>query len=84
MEEERNKSAMHIAALVLGIISVLTTIFWYICWPTGILAIIFGVKSAKKLGSKMGKAGMVLGIVGLSLSAFAYIGMIVLIVLSNM
>lgn len=84
MEEEVNKTSMHVAALVLGIISVLTVAFWYISIPTGILAIIFGVKSARKTGSKMGKAGMVLGIVGLALCVFMYIGMIMLLVLSNM
>ena len=49
-ENLKNNSGMPVAALVLGIISIVTNLFWYITLPTGILAIIFGAKSAKKLG----------------------------------
>ena len=82
--ENNNKNVMHIASLVLGIISILTAMFWYITLPTGILAIIFGVKSAKKIGSKIGKAGMITGIIGLSLFAFIYIGLTFILILANM
>ena len=74
-ENNKNKSGMPVASLVLGIISILTALFWYITLPTGILAIIFGAKSAKKMGSKLGKTGLILGIVGLSLFLFIYIGL---------
>lgn len=83
-EESKNKSGMGVASLTLGIISILTAIFWYMTIPTGILAIVFGAKSARKTGSKLGKTGMILGIVGLSLAVFMYIGMIMILVLSNM
>lgn len=79
-----NKSVMHIASLVLGIISIVTALYWYITLPTGITAIVLGVKSARRTGSKMGKAGMITGIVGLSLFAFMYIGVILLFVVANM
>ena len=69
-ENNTNKSVMHIVSLVLGIIS--------------IAAIVFGVKSSKRTGSKIGKAGMITGIIGLALFAFIYIGMILLLVLANM
>lgn len=69
---------------MLGIISIVFSFFWYITLPTGILAIIFGVKSAKRTESRIGKAGMIKGIVGLSLFAFIYVGMILLIILSNL
>lgn len=82
-ESNQNKSVMHIAALVLGIISIVTHWFWYITLPTGILAIIFGIKSAKRTGSRMGKAGMITGIIGLTLFAFAYIGLILMILFFN-
>ena len=82
-ENKENNSSMHVAALVLGIISILSSLFWYITLPTGILAIIFGVKSARKTGSKMGKAGMITGIVGLSLFAFIYISLILIMLLAN-
>lgn len=85
MEENHvNKSVMHIASLVLGIISILTALFWYITLPTGIIAIVLGVKSSKKTGSKMGKAGVITGIVGLSLFAFMYTGMVLILILANM
>lgn len=83
-ENNSNKSTMHIASLVLGIISIVTSLFWYITIPTGILGIVLGVKSAKRTGSKIGKAGMITGIVGLSLFAFIYMGIIMMIILSNM
>lgn len=80
--EEKNKSVMHVAALVLGIISIVSSLFWYISVPTGVLAIVFGVKSAKRTGSKLGKAGMITGIIGLSLFAFIYLGAIALMLLA--
>ena len=82
--EEKNKSGMPVASLVLGIISIVTTLFWYITLPTGILAIVFGAKSIKRFGSKLGKAGMILGIVGVSLFAFIYIGLTFMLVLANL
>lgn len=85
MEENyKNKNVMHIVSLVLGIISIVTALFWYITLPTGILAIVFGVKSARKTGSKIGKAGMITGIVGLALFAFIYISLILMLIASNM
>jgi hypothetical protein len=84
MEENKSKSGASIASLVLGIISIVTALFWYITLPTGILAIVFGLKSIKACGSKIGKAGFILGIIGLALFAFIYISTIILIVLSNL
>lgn len=80
---KENKSVMHIVSLVLGIISIVTAFFWYMTLPTGILAIIFGVKSAKKTGSKIAKAGMITGIIGVSLFLFIYISAILIISLEN-
>ena len=79
-EKEKKKTAMPVASLVLGIISIITNLFWYITLPTGILAIVFGAKSAKRTGSKIGKAGLITGIVGLSLFAFVYISLAILII----
>ena len=84
MEEKNlNKLTMNIASLVLGIISIVTAAFWYITLPTGILAIIFGVKTARKTGSKLGKAGLITGIVGLSLFVFIYFSLILILILAN-
>ena len=75
---------LDVDSLVLGILSILTALFWYITLPSGILAIIFGVKSAHKTGSKIGKAGMILGIIGLALFAFNdFIRKIILSLLNN-
>ena len=84
MEEKNlNKLTMNIASLVLGIISIVTAAFWYITLPTGILAIIFGVKTARKTGSKLGKAGLITGIVGFSLFVFIYFSLILILILAN-
>lgn len=79
---DRRHSSSHIAAFVLGIISALSTLFWYIALPTGILAIIFGVKSSRATGSKLGKAGMILGIIGLASCVFMYVSIILITFLS--
>ena len=79
--EIKNKRAMAVASLPLGIISIILNLFWYISLPTGILAIIFGTKTIKRFGSKIGKAGLVTGIVGVSLCVFAYISAIILILI---
>lgn len=76
----KNNSAMPTASLILGIISIIFVLFWYITLPAGILSIIFGKKSINRLGSKLGKAGLITGIVGLSLFGFIYIGMIIALV----
>lgn len=76
MEEINKKnSAMPSASLTLGIVSIVLALFWYVSIPTGILAIIFGKKSTNRLGSKLGKSGLITGIVGLSLFAFIYISL---------
>lgn len=82
-ETKLKNSGMHIASFVLGIISIFTALFWYITLPTGVLAVIFGVKASKRTGSKLAKTGMILGIIGLSIFAFIYISMIILIILNN-
>ncbi len=82
-ENNKNNYVMHICSLVLGIISIVTALFWYIALPTGILSIVFGVKSARRTGSKIGKAGLITGIIGLSLCAFMYIGMALIILLQS-
>ena len=81
--EEKKKSGMPVAALVLGIISIVLHWFWYITLPTSILAIVFGAKSANRLGSKIGKAGLILGIIGLALFVFAYVSMILILLLAS-
>ena len=83
MEENRKKSAAGVSSLVLGIISILSGLFYYISLPTGILSIILGAKSTKKTGSRLGKSGLVTGIVGVSICVFLYISMVVILWLAN-
>lgn len=83
--KEKNRTGMSVAALTLGIVSIVSIVFglfWYICIPTGILAIVFGAKTAREIGSKLGKAGLITGIIGLSICAFLYISMVLLILIA--
>ena len=77
----KNNSALGVSSLVLGILSILSTFFYYISLPCGILAIILGSKASKKYGSKLGKAGVVLGIIGISICAFIYISCMFILML---
>lgn len=81
---DKKYSSMNVASLVLGIISIVLCLFWYMTIPAGILAIIFGVKTSRKLGSKLGKAGLITGIVGLSLFALIYISLLLILLLANL
>ena len=80
---EKENKVSHVVSLVLGIISVLTTFFWYISLPTGITAIVLGVKSYKKESKKLGLAGMITGIVGVSLCLLIYITLLIIIIVQN-
>lgn len=82
MEKEKKRNALGISALVLGIISICASLFYYISLPAGILAIIFGAKNANKTGSKIAKAGLITGIIGISICVFLYISMIIIITLA--
>ena len=81
--KENNRILSHIISLVLGIISVLTTLFWYISLPAGITAIVLGTKSYKKEGKKLGIAGLITGIVGVSLCLLIYITLVIIIIIQN-
>ena len=81
--KENNRIVSHIVSLVLGIISVITTFFWYISLPTGIIAIVLGTKSYKKEGKKLGLAGLITGIIGISICLLIYISLVILIYLRN-
>ena len=82
-EKENNRILSHILSLVFGIISIITTFFWYISLPTGITAIVLGAKSYKKEGKKLGIAGLVTGIVGVSICLLIYITLIIILILQN-
>lgn len=80
MEEEvkqegaiQESKGLSIAAMVLGIISLVLFCIWYISIPCAILAIIFGIIGKKKGGRGMAIAGLVLGIVALSILVIIYL-----------
>lgn len=81
--EKSNVKGMSVASLTLGIISVCTALLWYMSLVTGILAIVFGAKATKRSQGKNGKAGLVLGIIGVSLTALIYVGLTILIVMAT-
>ena len=83
MNKVENRTATHVASLVLGIISIVTILFWYMSIPTGILAIVFGAKSYKRNGKKLGLAGLITGIVGLSLCVLLYITIVMIVFIEN-
>lgn len=84
MESKKEKRVVsHIVSLVLGIISVLSTLFWYISLPTGITSIVLGVKSFKKDGKLLGMAGMITGIVGVVICLFIYVSLLIILLLQN-
>ena len=81
MEKEIKTTGFNVSSLVLGIICVVTSAFWYVTVPAGVLAIIFGAKGCKS-NSGLAKAGLVLGIVGLSLFVLIYMLFIAAILLN--
>ena len=76
MDEKQESKGLSIAAMVLGIISVVLFCFSYISIPCAILAIIFGIVVMKKGGRGMGIAGLVLGIIALALYGLTVIGLL--------
>lgn len=81
---EKNYKVMPVASFVMGIIAIVSFLFYYISIPASILAIIFGVKSRKETGSKLSMTAVILGIVAISMCAFIYFLMITGIILSTL
>jgi hypothetical protein len=82
-DNKNNRMVSHIVSLVLGIISLVTTLFWYISLPSGITAIVLGAKSYRKEGKALGLAGMIMGIVGVTICLLIYIALVILLFLRN-
>lgn len=82
-EKDKLKSPANVTSFICGIISVLGMLFYYIGLPLGIVAIIFGAVGTKKTGSKIAKTGLILGIVGTSLTFLVYAIMASIIVLAQ-
>lgn len=83
MENEKRKSPLGVASFVLGIISILGVFIYYITLPCGILSIVFGVKAKRKVESRLGTTGFILGIIGLSLFIVIYGLFITAVIMNN-
>jgi len=70
--EQTNSQGLATAALVLGILSIVTSLAWIIAIPLGILAIIFGAVSIKRTRGKA-LAGLITGIVGITMSILVFL-----------
>lgn len=77
-EETKELKGYSIASMVLGIVSLVFLVLWYISLPSAILAIIFAIIGMKKGGKGMAIAGLVTGIVAIAL----YIMLIVFTIVS--
>ncbi len=67
-KEQAEGQGLSITSLVLGILAIITSIVWYIGIVFGVLAVIFGTVSIKKLGRKKAITGIVTGCIGIGLS----------------
>jgi len=72
MKKEVSSNGRSIAAMVLGIISLLTSLIWFFSLIVGIIAIVFASLSMKNNegGRGMAIAGLVTGILGVLGSLF--------------
>ena len=68
-QKPKNRKGFCIAALVLGIVSLVLFCVWYISIPCGILAVIFGILGIKSPDKGMAIAGLVTGSITLSIIA---------------
>lgn len=61
---QKDRKGFAIAALVLGIVSIVLACVWFLSIPCGILAIIFGALSLKSSKRGFSIAGIITGIIG--------------------
>ena len=72
--EENKVNGVTIAALVLGIISIVLWCVWFVSIPCAIIALVFGIVSIKKKGKGMAIAGIVTGSIALVVWAVLFLG----------
>ena len=74
IKKENNVSGFTIAALVLGIVSLILWCIWFISIPCSILALIFGILGVKKKGKGMAIAGIVTASISLAIWLLLFLG----------
>lgn len=62
---KQKSSGLSIAALVLGVVSLLSVLIFFVAIPLGVLAVILGAIGLRKGGKGMGIAGVALGLLGI-------------------
>lgn len=72
-EMPKDRKGLAIAAMVLGIVSLVLFCIWYISIPCAILAIIFGILSLKSTKRGMAIAGITTGAIGFVLMVVLYL-----------
>jgi hypothetical protein len=63
-----DRRGLAIAALVLGIISLCGSIFWFCSGPLAMVGIVLGVLSRNSSARSMANAGIILGVIGIVLA----------------
>lgn len=71
MQEKVN--GLNIAALVLGIVSIVLWCVWFISIPCSILALIFGIIGIKKKGKGLALAGIITGAISMAIWIFIFV-----------
>lgn len=74
MSENTKTFGLNIAAIVLGIISIVLWCAWFISIPCAILALIFGIIGIKKQGRGLAITGIVTGSITLAIWVLVFIG----------
>lgn len=72
---EQNKiNGFNIAALVLGIVSIVLWCLWFISIPCAILALVFGIIGVKKKGKALAITGIVTSAISLAIWIAVFAG----------
>lgn len=72
--KENKINGLSIAALVLGIVSMVLWCAWFISIPCSILALVFGIIGVKKPGKSMAIGGIVTGSIALAIWVILFVG----------
>jgi uncharacterized membrane protein YdbT with pleckstrin-like domain len=67
-DKQATSQGLSIAAMTLGIISIVTVLLWFLAIILGVLAIVFGAVSLRSAGRKKALAGIITGSIGIILS----------------
>lgn len=73
--KKQDRKGLCIAAMVLGIISLVFWCIWYISIPCSILAIVFGIIGIKSIGRGMAISGIVTGSISLLILTMIFLAL---------